>query len=111
MATSDVRVYRGRTVTELIPKIRAELGPDAMILREREGLLGGINGFFAKRFIEVEAQAATGRLDTYDDQDPELWRGGDGRDVESGVRGAGWRRGPGASGAEWRRGPGASGAA
>jgi flagellar biosynthesis protein FlhF len=61
-----VRTYRGRTVEELIPRIRAELGPDAIILREREGLTGGIGGFFAQRCVEIDAQAAP-RLSVYDD--------------------------------------------
>src|ERR1700761_8417051 len=61
-----VRTYRGRTIEELIPQIRAELGPDAIILREREGLTGGIGGFFAQRCVEIDAQAAP-RLSIYDE--------------------------------------------
>ncbi len=67
---SGVRVYRGRNLIDLIPRIRADLGPDAVILRERQGVIGGINGFFAKRFVEVEAQAAP-RVDVYDDDGEE----------------------------------------
>ena len=52
-----VRTYRGKSLEELIPKIQAELGPDAIILREREGLTGGVNGFFAQRCVEVDVQA------------------------------------------------------
>ena len=52
-----VRTYRGRKLEDLIPSIRQDLGADAIILREPEGLMGGINGFFAQRFIEVEARA------------------------------------------------------
>lgn len=63
---SQVRTYRGRTLEELIPKIRAELGPDAIILREREGRTGGLNGFFAQRCVEVDAQAGP-TVDLYDD--------------------------------------------
>jgi flagellar biosynthesis GTPase FlhF len=62
-----VRVYRGRTLADLLPQIRDELGPDAIILREREGLVGGIGGFFAQRFVEVEARAGAPSLDLYDD--------------------------------------------
>ena len=61
-----IRTFRGRTIEELIPRIRAELGPDAIILREREGLTGGIGGFFAQRCVEIDAQAAT-RVSMYDD--------------------------------------------
>ena len=63
-----VRTYRGRSLTELIPQIRAELGDDAIILREREGLIGGVSGFFAKRCVEVDARRAA-RIDVYDDDD------------------------------------------
>jgi flagellar biosynthesis protein FlhF len=66
---NGVRTYRGRRLEDLIPKIRAELGPDAIILREREGLMGGINGFFAQRFIEVEARAGARQVDIYDDDE------------------------------------------
>ena len=63
-----VRTYRGRTLEELLPQIRAELGPDAIILREREGLVGGVGGFFAQRFIEVDARRGEGQsIDIYDD--------------------------------------------
>ncbi len=66
----EVRTYRGRTVEELIPRIRAELGPGAMILRERQGLTGGVGGFFAKRCVEIDAQAAP-RLSVYADDEAE----------------------------------------
>jgi flagellar biosynthesis protein FlhF len=66
---NGVHTYRGRRLEDLIPKIRAELGPDAIILREREGLMGGINGFFAQRFIEVDARAGASGVDIYDDED------------------------------------------
>ncbi len=65
-SAGQVRTYRGRTIEELIPQIREELGPDAIILREREGLTGGIGGFFAQRCVEIDAQAAP-RLSVYDD--------------------------------------------
>ena len=67
-----MRTYRGRTLEEILPQIREELGPDAIILREREGLVGGVGGFFAQRFIEVEARRGDGQsIDIYDDS-PEL---------------------------------------
>jgi flagellar biosynthesis GTPase FlhF len=66
---NGVRTYRGRKLEDLIPQIRAELGPDAIILRQREGLMGGVGGFFAQKCVEVDAQAAP-RLDIYDDDKP-----------------------------------------
>jgi flagellar biosynthesis GTPase FlhF len=43
---TDTKTFRGRTLEELLPKIRAELGADAIVLRRREGLAGGVGGFF-----------------------------------------------------------------
>src|SRR3954464_8546873 len=73
-----MRVFRGRSLEEVLPQIREELGPDAIITRQREGLQGGIAGFFQKQFVEVEARAGTHGhassrrapvLDVYDDDD------------------------------------------
>ena len=64
---SGVRVYRGRKISDVLPTIRAELGADAVILRHREGVGGGVGGFFAQRFIEVEAMPGAPRVDMYDD--------------------------------------------
>jgi flagellar biosynthesis GTPase FlhF len=67
-SSGGVRTYRGRTIDEILPQIRAELGPDAIILREREGLVGGVGGFFAQRFVEVDARRGDGQsIDIYDD--------------------------------------------
>src|SRR3954449_13184502 len=55
---TDVKTYRGRTLEELLPQIREELGPDAIVLRRREGLNGGVGGFFQKHFVEVDARKA-----------------------------------------------------
>src|SRR5690348_963549 len=60
----DTKTYRGRSLEEVIPKIRADLGPDAVVLTRREGLAGGVGGFFQRSYIEVEAR---GPVD-----DPEL---------------------------------------
>jgi flagellar biosynthesis protein FlhF len=50
--------YSGRTVAELVPKIRAELGPEAVILKQRPTRLGGVGGFFAHSGVEVLAADA-----------------------------------------------------
>jgi flagellar biosynthesis GTPase FlhF len=54
----DVKTFRGRSLEELLPQIRAELGPDAIVLRRREGLGGGVGGFFQRPYVEVDARAA-----------------------------------------------------
>ena len=44
--STATRTYRGSSLEEILPRIRAELGPDAVITRRREGLTGGVGGFF-----------------------------------------------------------------
>jgi flagellar biosynthesis GTPase FlhF len=66
---STIRTYRGRTVEDLIPSIQEELGADAIILRRREGLTGGLAGFFQRPFVELEAMAGGPRVDLYDEED------------------------------------------
>jgi flagellar biosynthesis GTPase FlhF len=65
--TLETKTFRGRTLDELLPQIRAELGPDAVVLRRREGLAGGVGGFFQRSYVEVDARAAQP-----DDDDPTL---------------------------------------
>jgi flagellar biosynthesis GTPase FlhF len=55
---SDTKTFRGRTLEELLPMIRADLGPDAIVLRRREGLAGGVGGFFQRSYVEVDARPA-----------------------------------------------------
>ena len=50
---TDRRVYRGSSLEELLPRIRAELGDDAVVVRQREGVVGGFGGFFGKHCVEV----------------------------------------------------------
>jgi len=63
------RTYRGRTMEELIPRIQRELGSDPIILRRREGLAGGLAGFFQRPFVEIEATPGGPRVDLYDEED------------------------------------------
>lgn len=61
------RVYTGRSVEELIPKIERELGRDAIVTRQRSGLNGGVAGFFQRPFVEIEAHPGPPRIDLYDE--------------------------------------------
>src|SRR3954470_12598062 len=54
---SDVKTYRGRSLDEVLPQVRAELGADAIVVRRREGLAGGVAGFFQRSYVEVDARA------------------------------------------------------
>jgi hypothetical protein len=66
-ADPDVKTFRGRTLEELLPQIREQLGSDAVVLRQRDGLMGGIGGFFQQRFVELDARAGHRRVDVYDE--------------------------------------------
>ncbi len=61
------RVYRGRSVEELVPQIQRELGAEAIIVRRREGLTGGVLGFFQHPFVEIEAMPGGPGVDVYDE--------------------------------------------
>jgi flagellar biosynthesis GTPase FlhF len=68
---TDVKTFRGRTLEALLPQIKQELGPDAIVLRRREGLAGGVGGFFQRSFVEVEARRplpVEGELETRNDR-------------------------------------------
>ncbi|MBS1862433.1 MAG: hypothetical protein JSS68_12060 [Actinobacteria bacterium] len=67
--TERTKTYRGASVEELLPQIRADLGPEAVIVSRREGLVGGFAGFFQKRCIEIDARPGGPRIDVYDDGD------------------------------------------
>jgi hypothetical protein len=63
------RIYRGRNVEELIPRIVAELGEDAVVIRHHHGLTGGFAGFFQRSFVEIEARRGAPGIDRYDEDD------------------------------------------
>ncbi len=64
-----LRIYTGRTVDELVPRIVAELGSDAVVLRHERGLTGGFAGFFRRPFVEIEVARGAPRFDCYDEED------------------------------------------
>ena len=72
--TTATKTFRGRTLEEVLPQIKADLGPDAEIVRQREGLTGGVGGFFQRACVEVEArppgepEMPIQRFDAYDDE-------------------------------------------
>jgi len=61
------RIYRGRSVEELVPQIQRDLGSEAIIVRRREGLTGGVLGFFQHAYVEIEAMPGTPGVDLYDE--------------------------------------------
>jgi flagellar biosynthesis protein FlhF len=67
-STMKTKTYRGRSLEEILPRIKEELGPDAVITRQRNGLTGGVGGFFQRECIEVDAQPAERLFDAYDEE-------------------------------------------
>jgi flagellar biosynthesis GTPase FlhF len=63
---STTKTYRASNLTDALAQVRAELGPDAVVVRRREGLHGGVGGFFQKAVVEIEAHAGGG-IDLRDD--------------------------------------------
>ena len=58
--STEMKTFRGLTLAEVEAKVRAELGDDAVVVRQREGLSGGVGGFFQRRLYEVDAMAGEG---------------------------------------------------
>jgi flagellar biosynthesis protein FlhF len=56
MNTTATKTFRARSLTDALAQVRDELGPDAVVIRRREGLEGGVAGFFQKAVVEIEAQ-------------------------------------------------------
>jgi flagellar biosynthesis GTPase FlhF len=56
--TPETKTFRGRSLEEVLPQVRDQLGPDAIVLRRREGLAGGVAGFFQRSYVEVEARGS-----------------------------------------------------
>lgn len=54
-ATAHQRTFRGRSLAELLPQIREELGEGAVAVSVRHGRTGGVGGFFAQSCVEVDA--------------------------------------------------------
>jgi hypothetical protein len=63
------RIYRGRSVEELIPRIVSELGEDAVVIRHHRGLTGGFAGFFQRPLVEIEARRGVPGIDRYDEEE------------------------------------------
>src|SRR3954469_11312085 len=72
--TTATKTFRGRTLEEVLPQIKADFGPDAEIVRQREGLTGGVGGFFQRACVEIDArppgepELPIQRFDAYDDE-------------------------------------------
>jgi flagellar biosynthesis GTPase FlhF len=52
------KTFRGESLEDVRDQVAAELGSDAVITKQREGIVGGVGGFFGRRCVEVEAAPA-----------------------------------------------------
>ena len=50
-----VKTFQAPTMTEALRLVKAELGPDAMIISTKKEKQGGILGFFSKQVVKVTA--------------------------------------------------------
>jgi flagellar biosynthesis GTPase FlhF len=56
MSAVETRTFRADSLEEALGAVRRQLGPDAIVLRQREGIVGGIGGFFGKRCVEIDVE-------------------------------------------------------
>jgi hypothetical protein len=69
VAMNETKTFRGRSLEEVLPLIKADLGPDAEIVRQREGLTGGVGGFFQRACVEIDARPSEApSIDIYEDE-------------------------------------------
>ncbi|HEY8584795.1 MAG TPA: hypothetical protein VIL49_17675 [Capillimicrobium sp.] len=66
MSEPQTKTYRGRSLAELLPQIKEELGEHAVAVSVRHGRTGGVGGFFAQRCVEVEARPGTAPGTSFD---------------------------------------------
>ncbi|HEX4521721.1 MAG TPA: AAA family ATPase [Gaiellaceae bacterium] len=56
MSALETRTFRADNLEQALGDVRNLLGPEAIVLRQREGIVGGIGGFFGKRCVEVDVE-------------------------------------------------------
>jgi flagellar biosynthesis GTPase FlhF len=56
MSALETRTFRADDLETVLGTVREEFGPDAIVVRQREGIVGGIGGFFGKRCVEVDVE-------------------------------------------------------
>jgi flagellar biosynthesis GTPase FlhF len=49
------QTFRGKSLAEILPRVKAELGENAIAVNVRQATTGGVAGFFAQRCVEVDA--------------------------------------------------------
>jgi hypothetical protein len=56
MSALETRTFRAESLEEALGAVRRQLGPEAIVVRQREGIVGGIGGFFGKRCVEIDVE-------------------------------------------------------
>jgi len=72
MSTTATKTFRAGSLAEALAQVRDDLGPDAVVVRRREGREGGVAGFFSKAVVEVDAHGGGPSLDVRDDHAPAM---------------------------------------
>jgi flagellar biosynthesis protein FlhF len=56
MSSVETRTFRADTLEAALGAVRQEMGPEAIVLTQREGIVGGIGGFFGKHCVEIDVE-------------------------------------------------------
>jgi flagellar biosynthesis protein FlhF len=72
MSATATKTYRAGSLAEALAQVRDDLGPEAVVVRRREGREGGVAGFFSKAVVEVDAHGGAPSLDIRDDDAPAM---------------------------------------
>jgi flagellar biosynthesis protein FlhF len=72
-----IKTFQGRSLEEVLPEIRAELGPGAVVVGQRTKVQGGVAGFFGTKVIEVTAADRMPSDDQLVDLEDQLMGGAD----------------------------------
>ena len=70
--STATKTFRAPSLAEALAQVREDLGPEAVVVRRREGREGGVAGFFSKAVIEIDAHAGAPSLDVHDDDAPAM---------------------------------------
>lgn len=73
-----IKTFQGRSLDEVLPEIRAELGEGAVVIGQRSKVQGGVAGFFGTKVIEVTAADRMPDDEQLVDLEDQLMNGGDG---------------------------------